>query len=440
MAKRLFHPAPKSKNSGLGLTGKDWEQLGIKAKFVPDQNQPKHHPVKPTTGEKMVPLALAQKATQQIVESLETNMNKSQNIRQLVLQAAPQLKASLESQIKSGVKNVDLGIQVKNLDVSQKMKVKNLAIGGKGGESLAIDELLLADIVDRAVGQFSGIFNTLNPRTFSSVNVRQVVERSQPGIMKGIENVAGLPETSTGTGTLEQVVNQVAKATVNTYITYEADKDTIKGDSVSLWDYLASSSAKKVQHYFTLQLIAGDGRPDNLRGLVSSERIDLTESVKNDNDRDLDFLQVTKSGQDGDWGGDYDDAIPNIIKFIQSVPSKNRANSVVFMNPKTYPELRNINSTLAGNLEFDKVVVDGQIIQTIEGLPIVFDDMMPLVDDHSVPLLAGDINAAIDFAWHDLDSVIDPYTGDGVTKYKLYPRASEKMKDNTALRAFILSA
>ena len=368
------------------------------------------------------------------------DMHFNKKLRAIVLEAAPQLKETILEVLKAdnGEMKLDLSRKVK-LDDSLKLNVKTLAIGGTGGEALAIDELLMADITDRAINQFSGIFTDLDISVINSVNHRGLVELNSLGVTKGVENVPGLPQSMTPTGELGQLVSQVGKAAIITFVSQEAVRDTMNGDSVSLWDYIVESAARQIVHYFSIQIIAGDGKPDRLRGLVSSKRIDDEESLKPDHERDPDFLQVKLSGVDGDFGTDDKTAVENIVFFLNSVPSKNRANSKVYMNSTTHAAIELLSST-SPRLRFDEKVVDGQLVTTVNGFVISLDDMMPNMDMGSIPMLVGDINAAIEFAWHDKQTVVDPFSIDGAIKYSQFPRASERMKDNTALRAFKMSA
>jgi HK97 family phage major capsid protein len=411
---------------GLGLTLFQQLEMGL-VKWTPDQPETK------SVTKSQPSLGLSHTLLQE---------TKNMSIKSLIKSSGvmDQLKSTLEASISSEAKDVDLNVQVK-LSSVDKLSAKALSIGGMDGSSLAIDELLLADIVDRAVNQYSGIFQTIQHKTVDSVNHRRLVERSEAGILKGVENVAGQPMMATKTGQLEHVAGQVAKAVVNTFITYEAKNDTLKGSSESLWDYLVESSAAAVQQYFTAQLMYGSGTADNLRGIVSSDRFDLEESLKDDFVRDLDYFGATKSGALGQFGSTDTEAVENVREFLATIPSKNRGNSAVYMNPKTLPALKALaDPSISNCLSFETVVMDGKKVELMEGFPIVMDDFVPLQAANSVPLIAGDINAALDFFWVGMDSVINPYTIDQVTKYQLFPRASECMKDNTSLRLFALSA
>jgi HK97 family phage major capsid protein len=365
-------------------------------------------------------------------------MHFNKKLRTIVLQAAPHLKESVELVLKSDNGEMKLDLSQK-LDCSTlEMEVKSLAIGGTGGEALAIDEILMADIVDRAVNQYSSIFTDLDIGTVGSVNYRGLTERTEAGVAKGVENVAGLPQLSTSTGKLEQLIGQVGKAMIKTFITQEAVRDT--QDSVSLWDYLVDSSAKAFVHYFTMQLIAGDGKPDNLRGILSSKRVDLVESLKDDYTRDADFFQITKSLTNGEYGSTGDEAIKNITKFLNSVPSKNRKNSKLYMNPSVLADLEHLNTLTTAKLRIKDHIINDEVVVTVNGFVVGLEDMMPTKATDATVMVVGDVNAAISFNWHDNKVTVDPFSEDGAIKYTQYPRASERVKDNTALRMFTLSA
>lgn len=350
-----------------------------------------------------------------------------------------------ELRIKAGVVLQSEIASIVSKGNERKLQLKKLAVNGVDGVDLTIDELLIGDVIDRAVNEYSGLFKTLDIKVFESVVMRGLTELTAPVASKGIESIPGvnIDFVETTSGELVQTLSQVGKGMINTFITREAITDTAEGTGgISLWNYLVDSSAKALMLYLTNQLIAGNGAPDNMRGILSSNRVDLTGSLDSDLTRSIDLFQITKSDAAGELGAGDEEAVENIIEFLQSVPTKNRKNSRVFMNPTILSEVERLADTASGksNLRIKDLVVDGELVTVINSFIVVLDDLMPIKASEAPVMIAGDINAAIEVAFHDLGIVVNPYKKDGAITYQSFPRFSERMKDNTAVRVFVLAA
>ena len=318
----------------------------------------------------------------------------------------------------------DKGVDLANVDT------KALAVGGTGGEALAIDEELGRRVIERARENVA-ILGLIGSKSVSSVNYREMVLRNYPGTAKGIENVAGTNWNATATQTYEQVVMQVAKQYAKPQITHEAARDP----HIDLMAHLETLLAEEMSRYWALQVLFGDGRPDNLRGILSSKRASLgagSESRKDAAERDFDFYKVVPSTEAAKLGSDHEEIIDNMIDLTIEVPTQYLSNSSYTMNRRTLGVLRKIKQSTDGTdlrplIQFEA----GNF--TLVGYGVNIEDYMPDVAADSMPIIFGDLSRAFVLIDIDDEYLVDPYTTDGVVTLKSTSRKGEIVQNNDAI-------
>lgn len=314
---------------------------------------------------------------------------------------------------------------------------KSLAIGGTGGEALAIDEELGRRVIERARENVV-ILGLIGSKSVSSVNYREMVLRNYPGTAKGVENVSGADWNTTATQSYEQVVMQVAKQYAKPQITHEAAADP----HIDLMAHLEVLLAEEMSRYWALQVLFGDGTPDNLRGILSSNRIDDTESAKSHAERDFDFYAMERSGSAASLGVDGIAIMDNMIDLTIAVPTQYLGGSKFVMNRRTLGEFRKLR--VGGDAA---VTADARALIQFEagnfslvGHTVAIEDYMPNVAAGSTPIIFGDLSKAFTLIDIDNEYLVDPYTTDGVVTLKATIRKGEMVQNNDAIVVFKIGA
>lgn len=369
----------------------------------------------------------------QLTKANEANAEMKNLIADLEQKSAPVVTETSVEEVKFDQKALneklrtiftgDKGTDLANVDT------KALAVGGTGGEALAIDEELGRRVIERARENVA-ILGLIGSKSVSSVNYREMVLRSYPGTAKGVENVAGTNWNATATQKYEQVVMQVAKQYAKPQITHEAAKDP----HIDLMAHLESLLAEEMSRYWALQVLFGDGKPDNLRGILSSKRIDDVESLKSNAERDFDFYPVRFSGDADGIGGTTEAIVDNMIDMTIDVPTMYLANSKFVMNRRTMGVLRKLKVDGASPSTDARPLLQFEAGGfTLIGHSVVIEDYMPDLAANSTPVIFGDLSRAYVLIDIDDEYLVDPYSTDGVVTLKSTSRKGEIVQNNDAI-------
>lgn len=310
-----------------------------------------------------------------------------------------------------------------NKDLSL-VDTKALAVGGTGGESLAIDQELGRRIIERARENVV-ILGLVGSKTVSSTDYREMVLRGYPATAKGTERVPGSNQwTETGTQTYEQVVMKVGKQYAKPFISDEAISDP----HIDLMAHLETLLAEEMSRYWANQVLFGDGSTDNLRGMLSSNRVDATESLKDNNTRDFDYYPIVKSGAAATIGADAVAIMDNMIDMTVALPTQYMNGSSWTLNRRTLGQLRKLRDAEQRPLiQFES----GGF--TLLGFGLNIEDYWPDQAANSTPVCFGQISKAYTLINIDDKFLLDPYSQDGGVLIKTTSRKGEMVMHNDAI-------
>lgn len=306
---------------------------------------------------------------------------------------------------------------------------KGLAIGGTGGESLAIDEELGRRVIEKAREQVA-ILGLIGSKSVGSVDYREMVLRNYPGVAKGTEQIAGTNWAATGTQTYEEIVMNVGKQYAKPFISDEAINDP----HIDLMSHLTSLLADEMSRRWAQQVLAGDGTTGNLRGMLSSNRLDAAltasgESYKAVDTRDNDFYFAVASGVDGDLGADSAAIMDTLIDVTVALQTAFHANAKWVMNRRTLGAIRKLRDS-----ENRPLIKFEESAFNLLGYPVVVEDYMP---DYNVAdaagIMFGDLERAYCLVDIDDKFLVDPYSLDGAVQLKQTSRKGELVQNNDAI-------
>lgn len=305
------------------------------------------------------------------------------------------------------------------------VETKALAVGGTGGESLAIDQELGRRIIERARENVV-ILGLIGSKTVSSTDYREMVLRGYPATAKGTENVAGFSAnwSETGTQTYEQVVMKVGKQYAKPYISDEAISDP----HIDLMAHLETLLAEEMSRYWALQVLFGNGATDNLRGIMSSHRIDPVESLKDNDTRDFDYFPIVSSGSAANMGADAVAIMDNMIDMTIALPTPYLNGSTWTLNRRTLGVLRKMRDAEQRPLiQFES----GGFV--LLGHSINIEDYFPNVAADATPVCFGQLSKAYTLINIDDKFLLDPYSVDGGVQIKATSRKGEMVMHNDAV-------
>ena len=196
------------------------------------------------------------------------------------------------------------------------------------------------DVMDYA-REFSPVAQMVMMKAGMTRDYRQMIKITYPGVSEGIEAVAGTVPAETSTQEYTEVKSKEFKLYAQPRITNEA----LFGTDINVYGDLLVCLGEEIGIYLASQLLYGDGSGKNARGILSSNRVDITnltgESFKptltptGAGARLPDFFPVFATGVAGAIGAD-DVAIVNyVIDITNALPTRYLQNAKWTMNRKT---------------------------------------------------------------------------------------------------------
>jgi HK97 family phage major capsid protein len=195
----------------------------------------------------------------------------------------------------------------------------------------------------------------------------------------------------------------------------------------------------EVGRYVVNQILFGNGNSKNMRGILSSNRLNLTnttgESFKpttGTGARNPDFYPAVGTGVSGGLPATDKATVDWLIDFETALPTAYLAGAKWYMNRVTlgkFKKLRDAND--------NPVFSAGYMGQpmSINGYPVVLDDYMPNFNVANAPfLIFGKLDSAFYISAGDIDYILlDPYTSDGSTIVKVNKEYFEIVGKNDAI-------
>lgn len=300
-----------------------------------------------------------------------------------------------------------------NVDIQ--VKALNLTTPAQGG--LAVAEVLSMDIMDYA-REFSPIAQHVMMKSDMTRDYRQLIKVTYPSVAEGIENVAGTVPAETSTQTYVEVKASEFKLYAQPRITNEA----LYGADINVYQDLIQSLGEEIGIYLAAQLLYGNGVGKNARGILSSNRVDITDGTGESwkptltptgvGARNPDFFPVKATGVSGSLGADDIAAMDFIIDVCNTLPTRYLANAAFYMNRKTkgvFEKLRDGEDRPLLMYDFIEGLPGRRLI--LNGFPVIIDDKMPDIAANSTFAIFGDLSKAFALAPGDIDQMLlDPYT------------------------------
>lgn len=322
-------------------------------------------------------------------------------------------KKAVGAFLKTKDKQGDFFEFIENNAVEQ-CKTLNISSPETGG--LAVAEILSRDVMDY-YRDVSPIVGEVGRKSAMTRNYRQMIRVSWPSVAEGTENVAGVVPTETSTQEYVEVKSKEFKMYASPRITNEA----LSGVDVDIYSDLVMALGEEQGVYLANQILYGNGNDKNARGILSSNRFDITdltgESFKPTlapdpaNARDPDFYPAYATGVDGAIGADDKAKVDWLLTFMRKLPKRYRGNAKLYMNENTLLEfelLRDANE----NPVFRVSYMDGE--PRLNGKPVVIDDTMPDIASDAAFIIYGDLPMAFAINDGDIDQMLlDPYTKKG---------------------------
>lgn len=318
---------------------------------------------------------------------------------------------------------------------AEQFKVLNITNADEGGRAVA--EVLSRDVIEYA-REYSPVLGQVGRKPSMTRNFRELVLVSYPSTQEGIENVPGVTIAETTTQEYKEVRSKEFKVNAKPRITDEA----MYGADIDLYGDLIRLLGREISIYLAAQVLYGDGTGKNARGILSSNRVDITDSTGEswkptlaadpDNARDSDFYPTYSTGVDGGLGSD-DEAIVNLfIDIVNTLPTQWLAGSAWHMNRTTKGVIQKVRDADNHPIFMNSYMEGGTMM--LMGYPVVIDDTLPDLASDSTPIIFGNLDAAFAINDGDIDKMlIDPYTVDECTVVKYSKEMFEMVQNSDAI-------
>lgn len=325
----------------------------------------------------------------------------------------------------------------KFIDTQGAEQFKTLNISNPDEGARAVAEILSRDLIEYA-REFSPILSQVGRKPSMTRNFRELVLVSYPGTRKGIENVAGVATVETSTQEYKEVKSKEFKVEAEPRITDEA----MYGADMDLYGDLIRLLGTEVGIYLAAQVLYGDGSDKSARGILSSNRIDITDTTGESfkptlaadpsNARGANFYPVFPTGVSGELGTDDMAIVDMIIDVTNTMPTRWLNGAVWHMNRNTKGVLEKVRTTDDKPVLIESYMSGGQPM--LRGYPIVIDDTLPDIAVDSTPIIFGRLDQAYAINDGDIDKMlINPYKVSGCTLIEYAKEMFEMMQNSDAI-------
>lgn len=317
----------------------------------------------------------------------------------------------------------------------EQFKTLNITNPDEGGRAIA--EILSRDVIEYA-REYSPVLSQVGRKPSMTRNFRELVLVSYPSVAEGIENVAGTDFAETTTQEYKEVKSKEFKVSAKPRITDEA----MYGTDINVYADLIRLLGREIGIYLAAQVLFGNGTGKNARGILSSNRVDITnltgESWKPTlapdpaNARDADYFPAVATGVSGSLGATDKAIVDFIIDLINTLPTQWLTGARFHMNRKTKGVLEKVRDADDKPIFISSYMNGGQLM--LMGYPVVIDDTLPDLAADSTPIIFGNLAAAYAINDGDVDKLlIDPYTVDDCTVVKYSKEMFEIVQNSDAI-------
>jgi HK97 family phage major capsid protein len=315
---------------------------------------------------------------------------------------------------------------------TEQFKSLNITNADEGGRAVA--EILSRDVIEYA-REYSPILGQVGRKPSMTRNFRELVLVTYPSVQEGIENVAGTQISQTTTQEYKEVRSKEFKVNAKPRITDEA----MYGADIDLYGDLIRLLGREISIYLAAQVLYGNGTGKNARGILSSNRVDITDGTGESfkptlaadpaDARDANFYPVYPTGVSGSLGADDKAIVDFIIDLTNTLPTQYLPGAKFHMNRKTKGVLEKVRDANDKPIFMESYRVGEPPM--LRGFPVVIDDTLPDLEADSTPIVFGNLQQAFAINDGDIDKMlIDPYTVDGCTVVK-YDKEMFEIVQNT---------
>lgn len=318
---------------------------------------------------------------------------------------------------------------------AEHFKALNITNADEGGRAVA--EILSRDVIEYA-REYSPVLSQVGRKPSMTRNFRELVLVTYPSVQEGIENVAGVTITETTTQEYKEVQSRTFKVNAKPRITDEA----MYGADIDLYGDLIRLLGREIGIYLAAQVLYGDGTDKNARGILSSNRVDITNltgksflptlAADPDDARPADYYPVYTTEVSGALGSDDEAIVDLLINITNTLPTQWLSGAKFHMNRKTKGVLQKVRDADNNPIFMNSFAEGGRLM--LMGYPVEIDDTLPDIAANSTPIIFGNLGAAYAINDGDIDKMlIDPYTVDGCTVVKYDKEMFEMVQNSDAI-------
>lgn len=322
-------------------------------------------------------------------------------------------------------------------------KAVNITNAADGG--LAVAEVLFRDVIEYA-REFSPIVSLVKFMPAMTRNFREMVLVSYPSTQEGIENVAGTAIAETTTPTYKEVKSKEFKINAKPRITDEA----MYGADIDIYGKLVELLGIQLGVALAAQILYGNGADKNARGILSSNRLDITDGTGESwkptlaanpaNARSADFFPAIGTGVSASLGLDFEAICDYVIDVCNFLPTMYLQGAEWVMNRKTkglFEKVRNKD----GDPIFRNGYINGVNVLLLNGYPVRLDDTYPDVAADKPFATFGRLDRAFAINNGDVNKMLlDPYSVDGCTVIKTDKEYFEMIQNSDAIVVCVATA
>lgn len=368
-------------------------------------------------------------SAQKIAEAIEELQGKMETVMGKVKNPARAIDSKAENEAIQEIAKKAIGAYFKSGSKKQRddfpefiknhaeMQLKTLNISSPATGGLAVAETLDRDVMDYAK-DYSVMSTLIMKKGSITRSYRQLIRVTEPSISEGIEAVAGTVPAETSTQLYVEVEARVFKLYAQPRITNEA----LAGTDINIYSELVALLGEEAGVYLNAQLLYGDGTGKNARGILSSNRVDITDGTGKSwlptktsdgtGARDPDYFPAYPTGVDGSLGTSDKAIVDWLIDFMRQLNKRYRMGAKFVMTEATFDTFRKVRD---GD---DKPILITNYMGTGEarlmGKPVELDETMPEIATGATPIIYGDLTKAFAFNDGDIDQMLlDPYTKKG---------------------------
>lgn len=318
---------------------------------------------------------------------------------------------------------------------AEQFKALNITNADEGGRAVA--EVLSRDVIEYA-REYSPVLGEVGRKPSMTRNFRELVLVTYPSVQEGIENVAGTVVAETTTQEYKEVKAKEFKVNAKPRITDEA----MYGADIDLYGDLVRLLGREISIYLAAQVLYGNGTGKNARGILSSNRVDITNTTGKswlptlaadpENARPADFYPVVGTGVSGSLGVDDEAVVNFIIDLVNKLPTQWLSGAKFYMNRSTKGTLEKVRDTEGKPIFINSYREGGMLM--LMGYPVVIDDTVPSITANSTPIIFGNLRNAFAINDGDIDKMlIDPYSVDECTVVKYSKEMFEMVQNSDAI-------